>query len=96
MSDRALGCRPALVMPETFRVSMPKVWYFSANARRRGGDPERDQMQEVQVAGGHTLGPEGQAVHTMPPQAGGQDPGPPAGGAGDDAPGVARQSRLTR
>ena len=27
-SDRALGWSPALIMPPTFRVSMPRVWYF--------------------------------------------------------------------
>ena len=30
-SARALDCRPALIMPETFRVSIPRVWYLRTN-----------------------------------------------------------------
>ena len=32
-SDSALDCRPALIMPDTFRVSIPMVWYLRTNSR---------------------------------------------------------------
>ena len=32
-SESALDCRPARIMPETFRVSIPRVWYFRTRAR---------------------------------------------------------------
>ena len=36
-SDRALGCKPALIIPTTLRVSMPRVWYFLAGIVRSPG-----------------------------------------------------------
>ena len=32
-SERALDCSPALIMPATFRVSIPRVWYLPTRAR---------------------------------------------------------------
>ena len=32
-SANALACSPALIMPATFRVSMPRVWYLRTNSR---------------------------------------------------------------